>query len=164
MRTTSFNLPDELITRLDAASKAEGRSRSNAAAYFLEAALNADAALRDQAQAHFQKLQTPGRDVFHRAAGGAADIGIVGAPPCGGQSRQLANSAESAGGLIPLGPPAKSFDETYEQGPNMSTENEAEHKRLQEQALRDAIAQDAAARRAAQESPLTRAQPRETDK
>jgi plasmid stability protein len=69
----ALNLGEDLISRLDSVAAADGRSRSNAARFFLEAALNADAALRQQAAVHFAKIQTPGCHDSHGAAGGVPD-------------------------------------------------------------------------------------------
>jgi hypothetical protein len=69
----ALNLGEDLISRLDSVAAADGRSRSNAARFFLEAALNADAALRRQAESHFQNLQMPGGFDPRSAAGGGPD-------------------------------------------------------------------------------------------
>jgi hypothetical protein len=73
----ALNLGEDLISRLDSVAAADGRSRSNAARFFLEAALNADAALRRQAENHFQNLQTPGGFDPQSAAGGKSENSCV---------------------------------------------------------------------------------------
>jgi hypothetical protein len=73
----ALNLGEDLISRLDSVAAADGRSRSNAARFFLEAALNADAALRRQVENHFQSLQTPGCHDSHGAAGGKSENSCV---------------------------------------------------------------------------------------
>jgi hypothetical protein len=69
----ALNLGQDILTRLDSVAAADGRSRSNAARFFLEAALNADAALRQQAAVHFAKIQMPGGFDPRGAAGGGPD-------------------------------------------------------------------------------------------
>jgi hypothetical protein len=108
----ALNLGEDLISRLDSVAAADGRSRSNAARFFLEAALNADAALRRKAADHFAKTQTPGCHDAHGAAGSLPDSsagGFQAERPAGSRSELCPGAAVDGDPSRDGKPPAAPF-------------------------------------------------------
>jgi len=134
----ALNLGQDILTRLDAIAAAERRSRSNQARIFLETAMNADEALRRQAESHFQSLQMPGRFDPRSAASGVPVLS------CGDAEGQEAfelpgqtgavEATVFAGNTSPA--PAYFFPET--QGKSKMNVNADPHAQLKADALRTA--------------------------